>query len=140
MIAVDGESSRGPLDWGTATADAVTYPETTQSGRRRVFCLTLSDPEPDKPGDPSLWSATVDALAVGTDIVRQGEDLQLLSLPDPNSARLIVVAAGNVRKYDDDYRTNCVNSPIHDPAQAWNALTVGAFTRFAQLQIGRAHV
>lgn len=133
MMAADGEATHGPLDWGTATADAVTYPETTQSGRRRAFCLTLSDPEPDKPGEPSLWSATVDALAVGTDVVRQGEDLQLLSLPDPSSARLIVVAAGNVRKYDDDYQTNCVNSPVHDPAQAWNALTVGAFTRFVQL-------
>lgn len=128
MEPTPGETSRGPLDWGTATADAVTHPEAVQVDRPRVFCLTLSNPDPDKPGEPTLWSATVDALAVGTDVVRSGEELQLLSTHQPNSTRLIVAAAGNVGHYEDDYQTNCVNSPIHDPAQAWNALTVGAYT------------
>lgn len=132
MEPTPGEASRGPLDWGTATAEAVTHPETAQVDRRRAFCLTLSNPDPDKPGEPTLWSATVDALAVGTDVVRSGKELQLLSAPEPNSARLIVAAAGNVGEFHDDYQTNCVNSPIHEPAQAWNALTVGAYTDIVQ--------
>lgn len=126
-----GDQRIDPLDYGTATAEGVSYPEIARSDRSRTFCLTLST-EPDKPGEPTLWSASVDALAVGTDIVRSGNELQLLSMPDPDSARLIVVAAGNVPRYDLDHHTNSVNSPIQDPAQAWNALTVGAYTELTQ--------
>ncbi|WP_137802556.1 S8 family peptidase [Kocuria sp. 2SI] len=126
-----GDQQIDPLDYGTATTEAVSYPEIARSDRNRTFCLTLST-EPDKPGEPTLWSASVDALAVGTDIVRSGNELQLLSTPNPDSARLIVVAAGNVRQYELDYRTNSENSPIQDPAQAWNALTVGAYTELTQ--------
>ena len=75
----------------------------------------------------------MDALAVGTDIVRTGNELHLLSTPDPESARLIVVAAGNVSSYDTDHHTKSVNSPIQDPAQAWNALTVGAYTELTHV-------
>ncbi|QOQ39367.1 S8 family peptidase [Trueperella pecoris] len=114
-------------DYGTATVEAVNRPEATSPDRKRVFSLTLSD-KPDVPGRPTLWSASVDALAVGTEIVRDNDELQLLSEPDPASARLIVVSVGNVPKYDSDYRKNCQNTLIQDPGQAWNALTVGAYT------------
>ena len=126
-----GERQPDQRDYGTATAEAVSHPEAVRSKRDRVFCLTLST-DPDKPGQPTLWSASVDALVVGTDIVRSGNEIQLLSTPDPDAARLILVAAGNVARYDDDYRTNSVNSPIQDPAQAWNALTVGAYTEMTE--------
>ena len=120
-----------PLDYGTATVKAVSYPEVARPERHRTFCLTLSA-EPDKPGEPTLWSASIDALAAGTDIVRTGNQLQLLSTPDSASARLIVVAAGNVPAYDSDHHTNSENSPVQDPAQAWNALTVGAYTELTR--------
>ncbi|WP_461186400.1 S8 family peptidase [Trueperella pyogenes] len=121
------EQATDPLDFGTATVEAVARPEVKHPDRNRSFCLTLSH-EPDVSGEPTLWSASVDALAVGTDIVRDGNELRLLSKSDPASARLIVVAAGNVRDYEADYRTNCQNTLIQDPGQAWNALTVGAYT------------
>ena len=127
-----GDQRIDPLDYGTATVEAVSHPEAARADRSRTFCLTLST-EPDKPGEPTLWSASVDALAAGTDIVRAGNELQLLSRPDPASARLIVVAAGNVSSYETDHHTNSVNSPIQDPAQAWNALTVGAYTELAHV-------
>lgn len=132
MYPAPWEPRVDPLDYSTATVSSVALPEATRSDRRRTFCLTLST-EPDQPGEPTLWSAAVDALAAGTDIVRDGDELQLLSTPDPESARLIVVAAGNVSKYELDHRTNSVNMPIQDPAQSWNALTVGAYTDFAQV-------
>lgn len=72
-----GDQQIDPLDYGTAMVEAVSYPEIARSDRSRTFCLTLST-EPDKPGEPTLWSASVDALAVGTDIVRSGNELQLL--------------------------------------------------------------
>lgn len=132
MTPALGSPQLNPLDYGTATAEAVSRPETVRSDRRRAFCLTLST-DPDKPGEPTLWSAAVDALAVGTDIARSGGTIQLISTPNPDAARLIVVAAGNVPQYDDDHHTNSVNSPIQDPAQAWNALTVGAYTDLTQV-------
>lgn len=127
MFPGSNDQQIDPLDYGTATVEAVSHPETARADRSRTFCLTLST-DPDNPGEPTLWSATVDALAAGTDIVRSDNELQLLSTPDSASARLIVVAAGNVSSYDADYHTNSENSPIQDPAQAWNALTVGAYT------------
>lgn len=127
MYPARGERQIDPLDFGTATVSGVAIPEATRGNRRRTFCLTLST-EPDQPGEPTLWSAAVDALAAGTEIVRDGNELQLLSIPDPDSARLIVISAGNVSNYEVDHHTNSVNSPIQDPAQAWNALTVGAYT------------
>lgn len=122
-----------PLDYGMATVMAVAYPEIASHERKRTFCLALSTTTQDKPGEPTLWSTAVDALAVGTDITRKDHEIRLLSTPDPHSTRLFLVAAGNVAGYADDYRTNCVNSPIHDPAQAWNALTVGAYTEMVKI-------
>src|SRR5262249_49093209 len=81
--------------------------------------------EPDRPGQPTLWSASIDALAAGVDAVRDGEQLKLLSAPDVNATRLIIVAAGNVDSYHSDYLAESDTSVIESPAQAWNALTVG---------------
>ncbi|WP_028049394.1 S8 family peptidase [Cellulomonas sp. URHD0024] len=125
-----GEPVLDPLDFGTATADAVALPEITAK-RSRVFCLPLSTAA-DNPGEPTLWSATVDALAAGSDIVRDGDQLQLLSAPDPDAARLIVVAAGNIDSYQLDHRAESDTSAIEDPGQAWNALTVSAYTDLAE--------
>ena len=82
MTPALGSPQLNPLDYGTATAEAVSRPETVRSDRRRAFCLTLST-DPDKPGEPTLWSAAVDALAVGTDIARSGGTIQLISTPKP---------------------------------------------------------
>lgn len=125
-----GETATDHLDFGSATVQAVALPEITRS-RRRVFALTLSA-EPDNPGEPTLWSAAVDALAVGTESGRDGDEFQLVSEPDPDASRLIVVAAGNVGDYASNYADNSDLSPIEDPAQAWNALTVGAHTELVE--------
>ncbi|MFC9354794.1 S8 family peptidase [Arthrobacter sp. NPDC057013] len=126
-----GEPMTDPLDFGTVTVDAVARTEATKQ-RRRVFCMPVST-APDRPGVPTLWSSTVDALAVGTDIVRDGEQIQLLTLPDANASRLMMIAAGNVDSYQADHRTESDTSAVEDPAQAWNALTVGAHTEIVTL-------
>ena len=124
------EASLDPLDYGSATVQAVALPEIT-ANRPRVFALTLSA-EPDNPGEPTLWSAAIDALAVGTDSDRDGDQFRLISLPDADASRLIVVAAGNVDRYIGDHLTNSDLSAVEDPAQAWNALTVGAYTEMTE--------
>lgn len=45
--------------------------------------------------------------------------------------RLVLVSAGNIDSPDvdaDDYTASCKAHSVKSPAQAWNALTVGAFT------------
>lgn len=124
------EEDLNPLDYGTVTSQAVSTAEVAAT-RRRVFCMPITT-EPDRACDPTLWSATVDALSVGTDVVRDGNQLRLIGVPDHTATRLVVVSAGNTDL--PDHVTNhdplgiCDATPVADPAQAWNALTVGAHT------------
>jgi hypothetical protein len=128
------EKQGDPLDYGTVTSQGVSTAEVA-SARRRVFCMPVST-EPDKPGDPTLWSTTVDALSAGTDVVREGDQLRLIGTPDPDSARLVVIAAGNTDLPGSaegfDPLALSDSTGVADPAQAWNALTVGAHTELGQ--------
>jgi hypothetical protein len=129
-----GETSTDPLAYGDVTATAISTPEAVSS-RPRVFCLPVTT-EPDvhdRPGQPTLWSATVDGLAAGLGVVRDGQELTLLGSPDADATRLIVVSAGNVDTYETDHLGTSDLAPVQDPAQAWNALTVGAHTELVDL-------
>jgi len=129
-----------PRVYGLVTAQAVALPETT-AVRRRTFCLPITA-EPDLPGQPSLWSASLDALAVGVDIAADDEGISLLGAPNPDAARLFVVSAGNVRasEFTRDYRALCDVSMVEDPAHAWNALTVGAYTELTGTPADQSYV
>lgn len=125
--------SGDPATYGVVTAQAVALPEIA-APRQRVFCMPVTAVPDAGPGEPTLWSSSVDALAMGVDIDRDGETLRLLGAPNPEAARLFVISAGNVGlathhgALPADYLDRCDLKPIQDPAQAWNALTVGAFT------------
>jgi hypothetical protein len=105
-----------PSNYGSVTVQAVHTPEIDHADRARVFCLALTV-KADHDGRPSSWSAAIDALAFGAE-----------ETDEPK--RLFVVAAGNTRPFDPAYTYPGSNerSPIQDPAQAWNAITVGAVT------------
>ena len=118
-----------PRAYGVVTAEAVATPEAAAPARSRVFCMPITA-EPERPGEPTLWSASVDALAAGVDIAQSDEGIELLGAPDADASRLFVISAGNVTvdNFQADYRAACDSSPVEDPAHAWNALTVGAYT------------
>jgi hypothetical protein len=122
------DPAHDPSAYGLVTAQAVSLPEAV-SARRRAFCMPVTD-TPDLPGRPSLWSASIDALAAGVDIAASDDGIELLGAPDPDAARLFIISAGNVSPGDfqADYRTACDISAVEDPAHAYNALTVGAYT------------
>ena len=117
-----------PLAYGLVTAQAVSLPEAV-APRPRVFCMPVTAP-PDLPGQPSLWSASVDALSVGVGIAAADDGIRLLGAPNPSAARLFIISAGNVAPEDFqvDYRAACDTSVVQDPAHAYNALAVGAYT------------
>lgn len=140
ILPTPAEGALDPVTYGDITAQAVSLPEIT-SARRRVYCMPVSTngDTPNNPGQPTLWSATVDALAVGASVVRNGHELQLLAPPDPEAARLLVVSAGNVDMFVTAHLDESDSSAVRDPGQAWNALTVGAHTELTTAPSDPAH-
>lgn len=100
--------------YGAITASAIARAEIAAPQRPRSICLALTTPGDHYTGRPSSWSAEIDALAFGRD----------------GQPRLIAVSAGNMRDalVGADYPHRNDTMPIESPAQAWNCLTVGAYT------------
>lgn len=103
--------------YGWVTQESVARVEITAAHRRRVVALAITTDD-DSLGRPSQWSAKIDDLAF-----------------DPSHRRLFFVASGNIR--DDIVRSDYLDrndvSPVDDPGQAWNALTIGAYTDRANI-------
>lgn len=131
MLPDPSSDEHDPAVYGVVTAQAIALPEAVAS-RRRAYCMPITT-TPDLLGQPSLWSASVDAIAAGVAIGTDPDGIALLTLPDERAARLILVSAGNVSPpYSDAYRDRCDLSVVQDPAQAWNAVTVGAHTELVE--------
>jgi hypothetical protein len=97
--------------------------------RRRTFTMTTTTGE-DTPHDgaPTSWSTEVDQLAAGVS-------------GDEGRQRLILVSAGNTDNFTfgaGHYLERCdhEDNEIESPAQAWNALSVGAYTEKTVLPDG----
>ena len=126
--------------WGTITASAVALAEQAAPHRRRAFTMAVTAPQPaqippayeeraESEGIPTSWSASIDATAAGQAIDVSAEGITALSTRDPQASRLFVISAGNVRRpWQKNYEQRCALEGIEDPAQAWNAITVGAYT------------
>ncbi|WAS92626.1 S8 family peptidase [Nannocystis punicea] len=112
--------------YGAITATAVSYPEVQAPARTRVFSMAITSSDQLARGKPSSWSASIDALSAGRSI--DASSNELLYLDNNNFSRLFVIAAGNIDPPEKDHLTRSDLESIQDPAQAWNALTVGAFT------------
>lgn len=109
--------------------DAVTTPEARFGQRKRVFSSAVTASDYRDFGRPSAWSATVDSLA--------SDDNGEGAFP-----RLFILSAGNTNDPAQwaQYPNSVSLNQIHDPGQAWNALTVGAFTqKTAITELNTAH-
>ena len=103
---------------GYLFAEAVGRPEVRAPMRPRVFTSAVTSSDDRDRGRPSAWSATVDRLASDYD-------------GDGQFPRLFVLCAGNTNDPQawNTYPASLSTNGIRDPGQAWNALTVGAFTQ-----------
>lgn len=114
--------------YGALTAEAVARTEVQAPARRRVFSMAVTaDPDPI-PGTPTSWSAAVDALAAGREFDTLNGELRYIDAASAESHRLFLISAGNVSEPDATYLDRSDLEPVEDPAQAWNALTIGAYT------------
>jgi Subtilase family len=117
IISQGGDNTEGEHSHAAILGDAVSQPEIDAPQRPRVFASAVSATDYRDRGKPSSWSAKMDSLAADAD----GEG---------RFPRLFIVSSGNIvdgrawATYPDSLSTNL----IHDPGQAWNAITVGAFT------------
>jgi hypothetical protein len=98
--------------YGVVTVEGVNRLEAGVQ-RSRVYCMAVTAKDANQ-GRPSSWSAAVDGLASGAE-----DDVQ----------RLILISAGNMDPTNHStYPNSNEVTPVQDPAQAWNALTVGGYT------------
>jgi hypothetical protein len=110
-----------PELYGHITIESVARSEIANPLSDRVFCLTVTTTDSRDRGQPSSWSAALDSVCFGMS-------------EDPPSPRLVMVAAGNTdRMARSDYPASNFTDGIHDPSQAWNALTIGAYTEKCSL-------
>lgn len=131
--------------YGALTARSVDRPEIQAGGRPRVFMLAVTaqrEPTetdgqgarvaeaPSDAGRPTSWSATIDALSFGRAIDDTEATFTYLDRDEPRRPRLFVVSAGNISDLDasEDHLARSDLEPVEDPAQSWNALTVGAYS------------
>jgi len=125
-----------PELYGAITAEATSRVEIQAPKRQRSFSMAVAATDERDRGQPTSWSAAVDALAAGRALDASSQGLVYLDDGSEPLRRLFVVSAGNV---DEDalqvaHLDRSDTDPVHDPAQAWNALTVGAFTEKAIVQ------
>ncbi len=102
--------------YGAVTHECVSRVEVTPD-RRRIYCMAVTTSDDRDRGRPSSWSAAVDGLTSGyTDGQR----------------RLMIVSAGNTARAERrNYPVANMTDAVHDPAQSWNALTIGGYTEKA---------
>ena len=122
LIEPPGVDRNDPENYGVITQSAIAIPESKAPNRTRSFCLAMTNE--DVSGErPSSWSSAIDQSAAGAAIGDQSDE------DDEIPRRSIIVSGGNVpdsASLEDHNDTD--EFPIEDPAQAWNALTVGGFT------------
>ncbi len=109
--------------WGDITAQGIARAEIQNPNIVMVYCLSVTSQKDTDKGRPSSWSGAIDNLAYG----------------EGNSQRLIIVSAGNIKEIESwqNYPYSNFTSSIQNPAQSWNALVVGAYTKKTQVNDSR---
>lgn len=125
LLVEPGSNTNDARHHAYLTIEGVSRPEISAPRQPRVFGLAVTARDSRDRGRPSAWSAAIDRLAA--DAENHGEN-----------PRLLIVSAGNVVDPGAwaEYPDSNLRDSIHDPAQAWNALTVGAFTNLVDIGPG----
>jgi len=117
---ISGFSQNDPDLYGLITSDVVYNIDSINPSKNRIYTLATTSADYSLLGAPSSWSAKVDELAS--------------ECPDDSTRRLFVVSAGNLLLDSPrDLPTTNQNASIQEPANAYNALTVGYWSSEALL-------
>ena len=107
-----------PRLYGDITRRAINLAEIENPEANRSICMAITtDSNSPENGSPTSWSGAIDAIVAGV----ERDDKCLLLISAGNTLVEEIKAAG----YAD---ANIIHS-VENPGQAWNAITVGAFTQ-----------
>lgn len=121
---IAASNTNDPELYGAITENGVSIPLIYRPSNLRVFCMTVTDINTRFNGRPSSWSSAVDKICFGKELGQQ----------------LFIISGGNVEiQKHDDYPTINESECIHDPAQSYNALTIGTYTRKDRIDISTSH-
>ncbi len=114
------EGQNDPELWGDITSQAVSIAEINSPNKKRIICSAVTASDTRDRGRPTSWSGSIDNITSGA---------------FDNEKRLIILAVGNITDFNQiaNYPDNQIEDSIHDPGQSWNALTIGAYTKFTDL-------
>jgi hypothetical protein len=119
MLPPTGEND--PKLYGAITEQSVSNMIIDNPDRKRIICMAVTAPKYEiRDGRPSSWSAAIDELTSG---YLDGQQ------------KLFFVAAGNIIELDEwsDYPESNKTRTVQNPGQAWNAVTVGAYTEITEI-------
>lgn len=123
VLPEKGFSANEPEFYGLVIEESVQRSDVIDPKARKIICYAVTHPEELDTGRPSITSSYIDKLCLGA---------------ADGIKRLYVLAAGNI--WDDvlspQYDDVNVVSPVQDPGQSWNALTVGAYTDKTEITTG----
>jgi hypothetical protein len=112
-----------PELYGAITQDAVYRAETALPHNKRAVCMAVTSSEHNTgDGKPTSWSGAIDSLIAGI---------------GDNQMRLFFVSAGNVNPNElkkTGYADANIIHSVESPGQAWNAITVGAYSKNNQIE------
>ncbi|MGR3176503.1 MAG: S8 family peptidase [Candidatus Anammoxibacter sp.] len=112
MLPPQGEND--PKLYGAITSVCISRAEIEAPHRKRIISMAITTTDFRDRGQPSSWSSAIDKICSGAE-----DDLK----------RILIVSAGNTDMSQRHlYANSNQTDGIHDPAQAWNSLCVGAFT------------
>lgn len=112
--------NNNPELYGAITVGTAAMLEINQPHWNRVYSLAVTSPTESIGGQPSSWSSEIDLSASGVIDDKQ---------------RLYIISAGNNCDLTakPEYWDQIQLAQIEDPAQSWNALTVGAYTELTTI-------
>lgn len=119
----NAQSPSTPELYGAIYLYACSSPIVDRPNPLRVFCLSVTNKHFVFDGRPSSSSASVDRISFG-------------SFLNPAQAQLMFVSGGNVRiDSSDEFPDKNFLESIQDPGQAYNAITVGSYTRKGRIDL-----
>ena len=113
---IERNHPHNPELYGSVTQEAIARGEIINPNNKRIICMAVTSDALIHKGRPSSWSSAIDQALFG-------------SADEANEKSLFFVSSGNLSHENRlSYPLRNEDCSIEDPAQSFNAVTVGAYT------------
>lgn len=120
---IDRNHANDPELYGALTQEGIARGIILNPDNKRIVCMAVTSNAFVHLGNPSSWSSAIDQSLFG-------------STNEPNDTTIFFVSSGNLLLEERiNYPLSNEDNSIEDPAQAFNAITVGAYTLKDQIDL-----